>query len=242
VSDTDPKVRTEPIQEEYSNPPDERSAGKDHATRTDSPDPNQGDQANGDHREDEDIQTPGPGWNELPEAQKVSKVVELAQRAAPESDDPLQGLEKVAEERDRYKDQMMRAVADLENYKKKAIRERSELLKYRNEDLLRELLPVVDNMERALAHCDADSQKDPLAEGVCMILDMLRKTLEKFGVQPISALGEEFDPSVHEALTQVPTPNEPPNKVMEEVEKGYMYNDRLLRPSKVVVSTRPESQ
>lgn len=149
-----------------------------------------------------------------------------------EEDALATALKEASENRDRW----MRAVAELENYKKRTLQERSKLLKYRNEELLRELLPIVDNMERALAHCDQGGRCDPLTEGVGMINNMLRDLLGRFGVTPITALGETFDPNFHEALARIPTRNEPPNKVVEVLEKGYMYQDRLLRPAKVAVS------
>ncbi len=98
----------------------------------------------------------------------------------------------------------MRAVAELENYKKRTLQEKSRLLKYRNEELLRDLLPIVDNMERALGHCEGEGRCDPLTEGVSMIAGMFRDTLVRFGVTEIKSLGEPFDPHVHEALARIP--------------------------------------
>lgn len=239
MSDTDPKIRNEPITEEFSSEPGPHDPGQDQGLN--GPDRNPDNQS-GSSVDPSEAQGQGQAWNSLSEAEKVSRIMEAVQRITPENENPVEHLESLVSERDRYKDQMMRAAADLENYKKKSIRERSETLKYRNEDLLRALLPVMDNMDRALSHCKTDEEQDPFVEGVCMIADMLKKTLDQFGAQPIDALGKEFDPSVHDALAQVPTADHPPNQVIEEMEKGYMYNDRLLRPSKVVVSTKPESQ
>jgi molecular chaperone GrpE len=151
---------------------------------------------------------------------------------APEEDALEMALKEASDNRDRW----VRAVAELENYKKRALQEKSRLLKYKNEELLRELLPIVDNMERALAHCDVEGRCDPLTEGVSMIGSMFRDLLGRFGVTPMTALGEAFDPHVHEALAKIPTPNQPPNTVVEVLEKGYTYQDRLLRPAKVAVS------
>lgn len=184
----------------------------------------------------------GPIWDELSESEKVERILNTVQRITPDGLNPVEALEKLQSERDHYKEQMLRAAADLDNYKKKSIRERSELLKFRNEDLLRALLPVVDNIDRALNHCEKDREDDPFVEGVCMIADMLKKILDQFGVKPVEAVNKEFDPSFHEAMAKVPTPDSPPNMVLEEMEKGYMYNDRLLRPSRVVVSTKPEEK
>jgi molecular chaperone GrpE len=147
--------------------------------------------------------------------------------------DPLEVARKEAEEN---RDRWIRSVADLENYKKRTLQERSNLLKYRNEELLRDLLPVLDNMERALAHCEETGRSDSLTEGVCLVVGMFREILERYGVKEIKAIGEPFDPHLHEAIARVPAENKPANLVVDELEKGYMYQDRLLRPSKVVVS------
>ncbi len=153
--------------------------------------------------------------------------------------DPLESaLKDAAENRDRW----MRAVADLENYKKRSLQERSKLLKYKNEELLRDLVAIVDNLERALGHSSEAGRNDPLVEGVAMTANMFRGILQKHGVTEIKALGETFDPHLHEAIARIPCPkNGRPNQVVQEVEKGYMYQDRLLRPSKVVVSTEAEN-
>lgn len=147
--------------------------------------------------------------------------------------DPLEAARKEAEEN---RDRWIRSVADLENYKKRTLQERSNLLKYRNEELLRDLLPVLDNMERALAHCEETGRSDSLTEGVCLVVGMFREILERYGVKEIKAIGEPFDPHLHEAIARVPAENKPANLVVDELEKGYMYQDRLLRPAKVVVS------
>ncbi len=147
--------------------------------------------------------------------------------------DALQAAKmEAAENRDRW----MRAVADLENFKKRSFQEKSRLLKYKNEDLLRDLLTVVDSIDRALGHCEQAGRSDPVAEGVCVISGMFQGLLSKYGVTEIESLGKPFDPNVHEAMAQVSVPNKEPNTVIEVMEKGYMYQDRLLRPAKVVVS------
>ncbi|MBI5251195.1 MAG: nucleotide exchange factor GrpE [Desulfomonile tiedjei] len=153
--------------------------------------------------------------------------------------DPLErALKEAAENRDRW----MRAVADLENYKKRSAQEKSRLVKYRNEELLRDLLVITDNLERALSHCNASEKCDPLGEGVAMTLKMFRDILKKHGVTEIQALGETFNPHLHEAIARVPcSENGKPNQVVQELEKGFMYEDRLLRPTKVVVSTEAEN-
>ncbi len=152
--------------------------------------------------------------------------------------DPLEiAKREAAENRDRW----VRAVADLENYKKRAIQERSAILKYQNEDLLRDLLTVTDNIQRAVDFCSKEGRSDPVVDGICMISDMLGDLLKKYGVKEIEALGQPFDPNLHEAIAKIAAQGQKPNTVMEVVEKGYIYQDRLLRAAKVVVSTAAEA-
>lgn len=163
--------------------------------------------------------------------------VEGGSAAAPEPtlEDAMKHVE---ENRDRW----MRSVAELENFKKRSATERNRLVKYKNEDLLRDLLPIIDNMERALTHCEIAGRSDPFVDGVCMILGMFRDVLKRYGVTEVSALGEAFDPYRHEALMRVPVPDKDPNTVVGVLEKGYLYQDRLLRAAKVSVSARPEPE
>jgi len=151
--------------------------------------------------------------------------------------DPLEAAQKEADEN---RERWVRAVAELENYKKRAAHERSRLLKYRYESLLRDLLPIVDNMDRAVHHCSEAGQSDGMAEGICMIAGMFRDLLQKYGVKEIESLGEPFDPQFHEAIARLPTSDKPANVVVEEMAKGYLYQDRLLRPAKVVVAAEQD--
>ena len=147
--------------------------------------------------------------------------------------DPLEVARKeAAENRDRW----MRAVADLENYKKRVAQEKSTLLKYRYEEVLRDLLPVKDNLERALNHCQDTDPAKAVLEGVSMIAKMLGDVLQKHGLTEIESVGMPFDPHLHEAIARAPSNDLEPNAVLQEVERGYLYHDRLLRPSKVVVA------
>jgi len=134
------------------------------------------------------------------------------------------------------RDRWVRSVADLENFKKRALHEKTRILKYQHEELLKDLLPVLDNLERALGATENSAVPAAFVEGVEMIAHMLRGVFEKHGVTPVKALGEPFDPAFHEALSQIPSPGVKPNTVVEELEKGYLYRDRLLRPAKVVIS------
>lgn len=139
-------------------------------------------------------------------------------------------------------DLYLRARADLENFRKRSQREKEDLARFANENLLREFLPVADNLERALDHAASEEGgSEGLVKGVEMVLGQFRRALEKFGVAPVSAVGEPFDPSRHEALGQVESSEHPPNTVVQELQKGYLLNDRLLRPSLVMVAKAPQA-
>lgn len=157
--------------------------------------------------------------------------------AAPEAGQSLeeQLAAKEKEARENW-DRFLRERADLENYRKRVSREKEELLNYGNKSLLEEILPVVDNLERALAHASEDGLGG-LVEGIRMTHTMLLATLKKFNVTPIEAVGAPFDSAFHQAMAQVPTDQYEPNTVVEEYQKGYMLKERLLRPSMVTVAT-----
>jgi molecular chaperone GrpE len=153
--------------------------------------------------------------------------------------DPVQELEarlvvKEAEAAANW-DKFLRERADLENFRKRTQREKEEILKYGNESLITEILPALDNMERALAHLDSDNS-DPVIVGVRMTLDMLTATLKKFGVVRIAAeAGVQFDPALHQAMAQVES-DLPANCITGVMQPGYLLNERLLRPAMVMVS------
>jgi molecular chaperone GrpE len=133
-------------------------------------------------------------------------------------------------------DRYIRQVAELDNFKKRSAREREENARYANESLVRDLLPVIDNLERAIIHASSGDNGKPLIEGVDMVLKGFLDTLSKHGVQPVAAVGLAFDPAQHEALAQVESPTHAPNTVIEQHQKGYLMRDRLLRPALVTVS------
>ena len=138
------------------------------------------------------------------------------------------------------RDKMLRAAAENENFKKRIERERSASLKYAGEQIFREMLPAVDNLERAIAHQGetvADSAEKNLRALVELTLKSLITTLEKFQVKPIESVGEKFDPKHHEALTMEASDTVPETHVVNQFEKGYYYKDRLLRAAKVTVSS-----
>jgi molecular chaperone GrpE len=151
----------------------------------------------------------------------------------------LEAKEKEAKENyDRY----LRQVAEVENFRKRASREREEAIRFANEVLVKDLLPVVDNLERAIAHAKDGGNGKPLVEGVEMVLRGFFDTLAKHGVVPIAAVGQRFDPEKHEAMAQIESGTYEPNTVVEEYHKGYLLRDRLLRPALVSVAKTPKSQ
>jgi len=146
-------------------------------------------------------------------------------------------LESVEQEAKEAHDRFLRVSAEFENYKKRSAREMDEFRKFANESLIREMLTVVDNLERALNSSNNDNQANShIAEGVDMTLKEILKVFEKFNVKPIEALGKPFDPNFHQAAMREETNERPENTVLNELEKGYMIHDRLLRPAMVVVS------
>ena len=136
-----------------------------------------------------------------------------------------------------YHERMLRMAAELDNYKKRAARELDDIKKYATENLIRQLLTVVDNLERAIASASPDNQSDQgVIDGITLTLAEISKILEKHYVSPIEALGQPFDPAFHQAMCQEESTDQPPNTVVQEFQKGYLLHDRLLRPAMVVVS------
>jgi molecular chaperone GrpE len=147
-----------------------------------------------------------------------------------------QQLEMKEQEAKTTYERLLRQAAELENFKKRTIREREESIRFANEALVKDLLPVVDNLERAVAHAQGGGNGKPLVEGVEMVLKGLLDVLNKHGVTPIEAVGQPFDPVRHEAMAQVESDNHEPNTVVQEHHKGYLFNSRLLRPALVSVA------
>jgi molecular chaperone GrpE len=141
-------------------------------------------------------------------------------------------MEKLRETHER----LLRATADLDNYKKRAAKEREEVQKFGIEKVLKDILPVIDGLDRALAAAPPD---DPLADGVRLVRASLEQALARHGVTGFSALGEKFDPALHEALLQVPTGDKPPGTVVLEHARGFKLHERLLRPAMVGVAVEP---
>jgi molecular chaperone GrpE len=150
-------------------------------------------------------------------------------------------LEEKTKQAEENYDRFLRAQAELENYKKRVEREKTSLVKYGNEELIKAVLPVLDNLERALDQAPGENP-DGLMEGIRITRDQLLQVLEKFGVTLVEAVGVPFDPNKHEAMMQVESPDHEPSTVVSELQKGYFLNDRLLRPAMVSVAQPPREQ
>lgn len=145
-----------------------------------------------------------------------------------------------AQEEARSKQELyLRALAEMDNLRKRTQREKEDIAKYGNENILREILPVIDNLERAIDHAAGQNEGAGLLEGVEMTLSQFRSVIQKFGVEPLASQGELFDPAHHQAMGQLETDEVPANHVVKELQKGYLLNNRLLRPAMVMVAKAP---
>jgi molecular chaperone GrpE len=151
-------------------------------------------------------------------------------------------LEEKEKEFKEHHDRLVRLAADFENYKKRAVREKEDWTKFANEDLMRAILPFIDNLERAVNHAQKVTDTGVLIEGVRLTIQQLLQALNKFGLSSFDSVGKPFDPTKHEAMLVVETSKHEPNQVVEEFQKGYFLNDRLLRPATVSVSKPPEKE
>ena len=155
---------------------------------------------------------------------------------SPTGDERMQAL---AEEANAAKDQALRAQAELDNYRKRTQRELAEERKYASLMIVRDLLPGLDNLQRALEAGKNSDDLSALLQGVEMVASQISETLTRHGATPIDAVGQPFDPNQHEAIQQMPSADYPPMTVLNEVERGYRLHDRVIRPSKVIVSVAP---
>jgi molecular chaperone GrpE len=147
----------------------------------------------------------------------------------------LEALKKKAAEAEKHFDQLLRTQADLQNYRKRAARERDEIVERANEALIRDLLPVIDHFEIALQSAANTPNSDAIVEGMKLIQSQIQSFLQKQGVETIDAIGREFDPAVHEAVAQEAS-DEPTGKVVGQIRKGYKLRGHVVRPAGVIVS------
>ena len=158
------------------------------------------------------------------------------EQAGTEAEDVADQLAKALEKNRELEDKLLRMAAEQENFKKRMQRERETALKYAEEAILREILPSLDNLERAVEQCKCTPNAEVLLTGVEMTCKGLLNTLEKFGIKALSGEGQPFDPNYHEAVAMEPSADVPENQILQEYQKGYMFKDRLIRAAKVVVS------
>ena len=176
------------------------------------------------------------------EADPDNAGVEVREEDVSELHDEIEQLnervEQAEKERGDFKERWMRAAADLENLRKRAKREREEQRKYGTDKLALELLPAVDNLERALMHAETSEDSGSIVDGVNMVHRQVLTALEKHGITGFEAKGEKFNPEQHEAIQQVETTELDTGTVVEQFQKGYFIHDRLLRPALVSVAKR----
>lgn len=183
-----------------------------------------------------DISTAGPS-----EPAAEPALPETLEEAVALIDELHEAIEKKNETIAGARDEHLRDRAEVENFKKRMLRDKTESLRFATEGLLRDLLSSVDNLERATAASD-ESSLEGLQEGVTMVLQGLRSTLERHGVTRVESVGRPFDPAEHEALAQIPTTQEMPGHVMDEHLPGYRLHDRLLRAAQVTVAQAPTAE
>ncbi|MFQ5418099.1 MAG: nucleotide exchange factor GrpE [Myxococcota bacterium] len=164
---------------------------------------------------------------------------EAADEAPEGSGDGEGGADELAETKDR----LLRMQADFENFRRRALQERRDIYQYGHENLVKDLLSTVDNLDRAIGHAreSTDGDLESLLQGVEIVHQELLSILAKHLVREIEALGKPFDPNVHEAMAQAPDGSVEPNTVVQVLQKGYQLRDRLLRPSRVIVAKEPEA-
>ncbi|RJP23536.1 MAG: nucleotide exchange factor GrpE [Candidatus Abyssobacteria bacterium SURF_5] len=190
----------------------------------------------GAHIEREQEEEPAVGAEGAPEELQSSEPAKVETMGmTPEE------VAKIAQEKEEYYDRLLRTQADFDNYRKRIQKEQASLIKYGAENVLREILPVVDNLERAVdsarKHGDSNFQ---LREGIELVLAQLRETLGRLGVKPVESVGAPFDPNKHDALIRVHAPDAPEGVVVDEIRKGYYLHDKVLRPAQVTVGTHEQ--
>jgi molecular chaperone GrpE len=170
--------------------------------------------------------------------QQQSEQSEIQEPASDSAATELSQVERLGAELKESQNKYLYLYAEFENYKKRAIRERSDLLKFGTENILRELLQVSDNLERALIHAD---NSNALVDGLKMVEKQFKDTLYRFGVELIKSIGTRFDPNLHEAVAQQPVEDAAQEGlVLSEHQKGFLLHGRLLRPARVVVAVKSE--
>lgn len=179
-------------------------------------------------------------------SEETQPEIDFQQDVEPQAEEtpaePLDPIEALTQERDDLLGRLQRLAADYQNYQKRAQKDNSQARDFANESLVKELLPVLDDMERAIAAAGEADEDDPFLAGMKMVHDNMLNVLMRFGLEPIVATGETFNPEFHSALMQQPTDEVEPMTVLQEVQKGYTLKGRALRPAGVIVSKAPEEE
>jgi molecular chaperone GrpE len=179
--------------------------------------------------------------DEVAEDQTAESGEEVEAEPVPESLEEQSA--KLAQDKQELQERLLRAQADFDNYRKRVQKERADLLRYGSEGALREILPVIDNMELAVDSARThDNSGDQLREGIEMVLSQFKSALERLGVRPIETLEHPFDPNKHEALMRVDAPEEQDGAVVGEIRKGYYLHDKVIRPAQVTVGAYEQEQ
>ncbi len=163
--------------------------------------------------------------------------------ASPDTAEDTNRIEDLSAELVETRDRLIRLQADFENYRRRAQREREEAVRYGSQNLFKDLLTTVDNLERAIDHARMGGGADleNLLQGVELVQKGLVGLMSTHGVEEIDALGKLFDPALHEAMAQAPDASQAPNTILEVLQKGYKLRDRLLRPARVIIARPPEA-
>ena len=173
------------------------------------------------------------------EPKRTSSARSTSSPPATEQTDGVDEMASMQADLDRFRDLAMRSQADFENYKKRCAREKEEAIKYANKSLLEKLVSIVDHFELGLESARGQGEKSPIYSGMTLVLKQLQDLLTESGLQPIEAVGQKFDPNLHEAIAHEPNDEVPEENVIRQTRRGYRFKDRLLRPSTVVVSSGP---
>jgi molecular chaperone GrpE len=170
---------------------------------------------------------------------KKAKERSTSSAPAPEQPDAVDEMASMQADLERFRDLAMRSQADFENYKKRCAREKDDAIKYANKNLLEKLVSIVDHFELGLEAARDAGEKSPIFSGMSLVLKQLQDFLVENGLQPIDAVGQKFDPNLHEAIAHQPSDKVPEEHVISQTRRGYRFKDRLLRPSTVIVSSGP---
>jgi molecular chaperone GrpE len=149
-------------------------------------------------------------------------------------------LKRLTRENEELSNRILYVHAELDNFKKRTVKEKEQLIAFGNERLIKQLIPILDNLELGMVHGKEEEEKSQLLSGVELTYNEFLNVLKKFGVEQLDAKDEPFDPNVHEAVSSVAIPDKEPGTIYQVVRKGYMLNGRLLRPVQVIVVTEPE--